>query len=280
VARRENGAWNCGSGSSGGAAGGDLGSTYPNPTVVASHLTVPLPVEQGGGGTTNGVGWKVPHTATFTCGGTTWSVVNLTAPTPIGAGAIAASVPANSGPGGAGARCFIKYTTNTSSGNAAGLLYNGGIDARTDFQPRSIFAIFTDTPTSTRRTWVGHPGGAVSSGNHIPPTPTASSAFASPYIMAGFDPSVNSGKWVIASGDGVNESSVDSGVAYSASTFYVIDIDMSLAPTSFRIGINGTYTTKTNNIPGNASNLGTEVATITETTSAAAIYVADYVVYR
>jgi len=37
-----------------GAAGGDLGGSFPSPTVVATHLTAPLPVGQGGTGVTTG----------------------------------------------------------------------------------------------------------------------------------------------------------------------------------------------------------------------------------
>lgn len=67
---------------SGAAAGGDLGSTLPNPTVTATHLTAPLPIAQGGTG--SGTQNFLDLTTNQTVGGIKNFTSPPTAPAPVG----------------------------------------------------------------------------------------------------------------------------------------------------------------------------------------------------
>lgn len=109
-----------GSGPPSGPAGGDLGGTYPNPTVIATHLTVPLPVAQGG---------------TALASGTSGGILGFITP-----GVIASSVALGASQlilgGGAGETPTALGTLGTSTtvlhGNAAGAPTFGAVALTTD----------------------------------------------------------------------------------------------------------------------------------------------------
>jgi hypothetical protein len=246
-------------------------------------LTGLLSVEQGGGGKTTGASFMTPRFATFVSGTTTWVTFGLS--TQAQTGTAAAARPNSSGPGGIGQRIWISYTSSGATNAIAGIVTaggGGGGDALAITQSRFLGNVFTDISTASRRCWFGLTSSALTgSGGHIPPT--ASAAFATQYVGFGFDPAVNSGRIVAASGDGTNETGVDTGVVYTNTTNFTFDIDMSKHPTSISMGVNGTYITKTANLPDSLTNgttLFVEQFCVATAAIAVIIYVAPYEVWN
>jgi hypothetical protein len=149
-------------------------------------------------------------------------------------------------------RCYAAYAT--AAGATAGHVSGWTADQyeiSLSFHPRSVFRIYPYSSITSQRYWVAldHPGGTSlsASNGHVPPL--SSAAWTTPYIGVGYDSATNGGRWVFSSSDGTNETGIDTGVSLASNTGYTIDLDCTNYPMSCKVGINGTYVTKTLNLP-------------------------------
>lgn len=242
VARRENGTWNCSSGAGGGgggpptgAAGGDLGDTYPNPTVLnVAHVTTGvLSCTNGGNENTYGA-FPNPMYRRF---GYVYAISSGASPLVQVGMACAPTLAFGSAPGTAKTAdgYIAAYVSNATTNNIAGVIgpYTAACAETYPLnRPKLVGFWESDNPATTnRRMWFGLTSAALSTAA----PPTGSAAQAATVVGIAFDPSVNSGKFLCVSGDHTNWTGTDMGLAVVASHRYYLTVDWH---------VNGTLTCK------------------------------------
>ena len=181
--------------------------------------------------------------------GTTLTSVNVQAPSVSGTATAGTSTVSD----------FINYSGTAIEGVTGDTSFN--TDTRTEYLPKYEARIYVDpTAISTVNYWVALSSNSIASNT----PPTSSTSATGSYGGIGYLSTVNSGKWVCASGDGTNQTGVNTGVTVTIGHYYDMIIDLSVSGTlTCSISDNGgafVSVSKNTNMPAATSVLGMQAA--------------------
>lgn len=160
---------------------------------------------------------------------------------------------------------YVQWTSSGALGASAGATSTFA-ETEPRYTPRAATRIRTDSAITSRRIWF-----ALSSAKMD--TTNGTGSLATIYFGLGYSTQATSTDWLCGSGDGVNASTMDTGVPVTANTYYDFILDATtLGQLTCQVATNGgnyVSVTKLTNIPTSTTALG--IQNITTALTAAAV---------